>query len=157
MALNRVVVSGRLGKEPELDYLPSERAKISFNIANDVGWGDKKKTNWIPIVGFGTRAESLSKILKKGQEVIIEGKYMVDSWKTDDGQFRSKTYLQMDELHFTSGNGKSEAAPKKTTPKKSSEFDLDFEEDEEEDINEMLKKPSELETVEDDEEDNWMP
>ena len=76
---------GRLTKDPEVRYTTDQMAIARFSIAIDDGYGEKKKTNFIPIVVFGKQAESCERFLTKGKLVGIEGKIQTGSYEKQDG------------------------------------------------------------------------
>ena len=76
---------GRLTKDPEVRYTPDQMAICRFTLAIDDGYGEKKKTNYIPIVVFGKQAESCEKFLVKGRMVAVEGKIQTGSYEKQDG------------------------------------------------------------------------
>jgi single-strand DNA-binding protein len=77
---------GTLGRDAELKHLPSGSAILSFNVANNTGYGDNKKTTWYRVSIFGKRAEgSLKNYLLKGQQVFISGEMSVNEYKSKEG------------------------------------------------------------------------
>lgn len=106
MSINKVVISGNIGQEPELRSTASGMPVLSFSVAvNDRRkdssgeWTDY--VNWISCTMFGNRAESVSRYLSKGSKVAIEGKLRWSQWEKD-GQKRSKIDVIVDELEFMS-------------------------------------------------------
>ena len=111
MSINRVIISGNIGQEPELRSTASGMPVLSFSVAvNDRRkdssgeWTDY--VNWISCTMFGARAESVSRFLNKGSKVAIEGKLRWSQWERD-GQKRSKIDVIVDELEFMSSRGGS--------------------------------------------------
>jgi single-strand DNA-binding protein len=103
--LNKVMIIGRLGKDPEVRYTQDGAAVANFSIATSESWKDKEsgqkmeKTEWHNIVVWKRLAEICGEFLKKGKEVYIEGKLQTSSWEKD-GVKRYKTeihatYMQM--------------------------------------------------------------
>ena len=87
-SLNKVMLIGRLGKDPEIRYTQSGSAVTNFSIAVSESWTDKQgqkqeKTEWINCVAFGKQAETLEKYLKKGSLVYVEGRIQTDSYEKD--------------------------------------------------------------------------
>lgn len=77
---------GTVGKDAEVRYTPSGQAVLSVNVANNVGFGDKQKTNWVRAVLWGKRAEgNLASYLLKGQQVFISGELTVNEYTKNDG------------------------------------------------------------------------
>ena len=107
MAINRVVISGNIGNEPELRRTQSGMAILSFSVAVNDRRKDQQTdewtdyTNWVDCTMFGNRAESLSNHLSKGAKVAIEGKLRWSQWERE-GQKRSKLEVIVDELEFMS-------------------------------------------------------
>jgi len=114
MSINKVIVSGRLTRDPELRSTAGGTQVLSLSVAvNDRrknpqsgDWEDYP--NFVDCKMFGTRAESVSRFLSKGQKVCIEGKLRYSSWERD-GQKRSKIEVVVDDIEFMSsgqgGNG----------------------------------------------------
>lgn len=107
MSINRVIISGNIGQEPELRSTASGMPVLVFGVAvNDRRkdssgeWTDY--VNWISCTMFGARAERVSRFLDKGSKVAVEGKLHYSQWETKDGQKRSKIEVIVDELEFMS-------------------------------------------------------
>lgn len=92
--LNRVIISGRLCRDPELRYTSSNSAVMSLCVAVDDGYFDKQSNQWIDRAIFmngsvwGLQAEKLKNSLRKGSAVIVEGRLKQNSYTTQDGQNR---------------------------------------------------------------------
>ena len=83
--LNKVMLIGNLGKDPEVRYTPSGQAVANFNIATNESWTDKagqkqERTEWHRIVVWGKAAELCGEYLSKGRQVYIEGKLQTREW-----------------------------------------------------------------------------
>ncbi len=76
---------GRLTRDPETRYTPDGMGICKFTVAIDDGYGEKKKTNFIPVTVFGKQAESCEKFLAKGRMVAVEGKIQTGSYEKQDG------------------------------------------------------------------------
>ena len=106
MSINRVLISGNLTRDPELRATAGGTQVLSFGVAvNDrrrnsqTGeWGDYP--NFVDVTMFGNRAEAVSRYLRKGMKVAIEGKLRYSSWQTQDGSKRSKLEVVADEIEF---------------------------------------------------------
>ena len=88
--LNKVLLIGRLGHDPEMRYTPSGKPLTKFRMAADRSWttsdGEKKsETEWFNIVAWGKLAEICNQYLKKGQQVYIEGRLHTRRWQDDAG------------------------------------------------------------------------
>ena len=94
MSINRVTISGNLGRDPELRATALGTRVCSLAVCVNTRqkvngeWADK--ANWVDVVFFGNRAESIAKYLAKGSHVTIAGRLSQNSWETKDGQRRSK-------------------------------------------------------------------
>jgi single-strand DNA-binding protein len=116
MSINRVVITGNLTRDPELRSTGSGMAVLKMGVAvNDRRknpqsgeWEDAP--NFIDVVVFGTRGESLSRFLSKGSKVAIEGKLRWSSWEDkDSGAKRSKVEVVADDIEFMSPRGEAGA------------------------------------------------
>ncbi len=90
MSVNKAILLGRLGKDPELRYTPSGKAVASFSLATSERWtgqdGQKNEsTTWHNIVAWGKQAELIKEYLRKGREVYIEGRIDNRSYEKKDG------------------------------------------------------------------------
>ncbi|MBN2030844.1 single-stranded DNA-binding protein [bacterium] len=88
--VNKVILVGRLGADPQLKYTPSGRANANFNIATNFSWKDQDgnkqdKTDWHRVVAWGKLAEVIGEWLKKGSYVYIEGKLQTRSYDDSNG------------------------------------------------------------------------
>jgi single-strand DNA-binding protein len=89
--INKAILVGRLGKDPEIRYTPDGAMVTSFSVATDEVWKDKsgekvQKTEWHRIVTFGKLAEICGKYLAKGKLVYIEGRIQTRSWDDKEGK-----------------------------------------------------------------------
>lgn len=117
VSINRVNISGNLTRDPELRSTSGGTQILSFGVAvNDrrrnpqTGeWEDYP--NFVDCVIFGARAEALSRFLRKGSKVAIEGKLRYSSWEAKDGSRRSKLEVVVDEVEFLSPRNGNGAAP----------------------------------------------
>lgn len=108
--VNKHILVGRLGGDPELRFIPSGKAVCTFNLATEQTWKDQqgsrqKKTNWHRIVIWGPAAENAAKYLAKGREVYLEGKVETREYQDKDGNKRYTTETVVYEMQFLSGNG----------------------------------------------------
>lgn len=99
MSVNKVILVGRLGKDPELRYTPNGQAVCNFPLATSESWRDKntgerqERTEWHRIVVWGKGAEICNQYLGKGKQVYIEGKLQTRSWEANDGGKRYSTEI----------------------------------------------------------------
>jgi single-strand DNA-binding protein len=85
--MNVCLFVGNLGKDPDgLKYLPDGTAVLNFSIATDQGFGEKKKTNWVPLAAFGKTAENIAKFCKSGTKIEVETGYRATSKEGEDGK-----------------------------------------------------------------------
>ena len=96
--VNKVILIGNLGNDPELKYFDTSLAKISFSLATSEFYKDKngvknEQTEWHHIVMWRTLAENAAKILRKGAQVYIEGKLQTRQWTDKDGVKRNITEI----------------------------------------------------------------
>lgn len=116
MSVNKVIILGRLGDNPELKNLPSGNAVTNMNVATTERWmkdGKKEeKTEWNRVVVFGKQAENSARYLSKGREVFVEGKLQTRSWEDKDGVKRYTTEIVASNVQFIGGNSDKNAALK---------------------------------------------
>ncbi len=101
--LNKVMLIGRLGRDPEMRYTPSGRAVTTFNIATSRSWnttnGDRRtETEWFRVVAWGNLAEICNQLLRKGQQVYIEGRLKNYRWHDDNGVQHTRTEIVANEM-----------------------------------------------------------
>ena len=111
--MNSVNLVGRLTKDVELRYTGDQMAIATFSVAIDEGYGDRKRTNFIPIVVFGKRAENCEKFIGKGSLVGVEGSIRVESYENKEGKRVYSTKVVAREVHFLNSKPKTgESEPK---------------------------------------------
>jgi single-strand DNA-binding protein len=101
--LNKVMIIGRLGRDPEMRYTPSGRPVTNFSVATDRTWttsnGEQRtETEWFTIVAWSNLAEICKQYLHKGQQVYIEGRLQTRKWEDADGNRRSTTEVVANEM-----------------------------------------------------------
>ncbi len=109
--LNKVMLIGRLGQEPEMRYTPSGRPLTKFQLATNRSWksadGEKKtETEWFNVVAWGKLAEICNQYLSKGQQVYIEGRLHTRQWQDEEGSNHSSVEVIAQEMLML--NSKSE-------------------------------------------------
>lgn len=116
--MNHWVGIGRLVRDPEVRYTQSGKACAKFTLAIDDGWGEKKKTHFIPCVAWGKTAEVISQYATKGQKIAIEGRIQTRSYEAQDGSKRYVTEVVVQSMEFckskreaTSGGTSSTTSP----------------------------------------------
>lgn len=110
MSINRVMITGNLTKDPELKSLPSGSSVLEMRLAVN----DRRKNqqsgewedyaNYVDVILFGQRGESLTRFLSKGSKIAVDGKLRFREWEKD-GQKRSKLEVVADDVDFMSGRG----------------------------------------------------
>jgi single-strand DNA-binding protein len=113
--LNKVMLIGRLGADPELKYTPNGAAVLSLSIATNTSWKDQEgkaqeKTEWHRVSVWRKTAEVVNQYAKKGSRIYVEGKLTTRSWTDKDGVKRYSTEIQADQIQFLEGRGEREAA-----------------------------------------------
>jgi single-strand DNA-binding protein len=97
-SVNKVILIGRLGKDPEMRFTPSGKAVTNFTVATNENWTDQsgerqERTEWHRIVTWGKLAENSAKLLSKGKQVYIEGRLQTRQWDDRDGNKRYTTEI----------------------------------------------------------------
>jgi single-strand DNA-binding protein len=108
MSVNKVILLGRLGQDPELKYTPGGSAVCNFSLATTESWTDKggqkqEKTEWHRIVVWGKLAELCNQYLAKGRQAFLEGRLQTRSWDDKDGQKRYTTEILASTVQFIGG------------------------------------------------------
>ena len=103
--LNKVMVIGHLGRDPEMRFTSSGRPVASFSVATTRGWTNnegerQEETEWFNVVTWGGLAELCKKRLRKGSHVYIEGRIQTRNWEGPDGERHFRTELVAQELIF---------------------------------------------------------
>lgn len=104
--LNKVILIGNLGADPEVRYMPSGGAVATISLATTMRWKDrnsgerKETTEWHRVVFFNRLAEIAAEYLKKGSQVYVEGRLQTRKWQGQDGQDRYTTEIIANEMHM---------------------------------------------------------
>jgi len=145
MSVNKAILIGHLGKDPEVRYMPSGEAVANVTLATSETWKDKngekqEKTEWHNIVFFKRLAEIAGEYLKKGSQIYVEGRITTEKWQDKEGKDRYTTKIVANEMKMldrkssggsfevveskpaASSSGNS-AAPAKAAPAAKSSFD----------------------------------
>lgn len=114
--INKVMISGRLTRDPELRYTPSGIAVTTLRMAVNTSFFSKEKEKreevcYIDVVAWRRQAETCVEYLRKGSPAFIEGRLQSRSWETQDGQKRSTIEVQADRVQFLEWGGDREKAP----------------------------------------------
>lgn len=110
--VNKVILVGRLGKDPDVRYTPDGTMVTNFNLATDEQWKDKngekvQKTEWHRIVTWGKLAEICGNYLVKGKLVYIEGRIQTRSWEDKEGVKRFTTEIIASNMQMLDSKGQS--------------------------------------------------
>src|SRR3954467_9659208 len=113
MSVNKVILVGRLGQNPEVRYTPSGAAVANFSVATNESWTDKsgqkqERTEWHKVVVWGKLAELCNQFLAKGRQCYLEGRLQTRQWQDKDGQTKYTTEVQAQTVQFlgaTAGAG----------------------------------------------------
>ena len=104
--INKVIVLGNLGSEPDARYMPNGNAVTNISVATTDSWKDKEsgerleKTEWHRVVFFGRLAEIASEYLKKGSQVYVEGRIQTRKWEDKEGNDRWTTEIVANEMQM---------------------------------------------------------
>ena len=104
--INKVILVGNLGKDPEIRYTASGAAIANITIATSESWRDKQsgekkeKTEWHRVVFFSRLAEIVGEYLKKGSQVYVEGRLQTRKWQDQSGQDRYTTEIVANEMQM---------------------------------------------------------
>lgn len=109
-SVNKVILIGNLGRDPEIRYLPSGDAVANFSIATTEKWKDKsgemqEQTEWHRIAFFGRQAEICGEYLRKGSSVYVEGRLQTRKWTDKDGNEKYSTEIRGDRMQMLGGRG----------------------------------------------------
>lgn len=101
--LNKVMVIGNVGRDPEMRYIPSGKPVTSFSVATSRSWTNSEgerceETEWFNVVAWGNLAEICKQHLRKGQQVYIEGRLQTRRWEDHEGRKRYRTELVANEM-----------------------------------------------------------
>lgn len=112
--VNKVIIVGRLGNNPELRTISTGNQVANFNLATSENWNDKEgqkqeRTEWHRIVVWGKLADLASKYLSKGRQVYIEGRLQTRSWEDDKGQKRYTTEIICNNMQFLGSKNETTA------------------------------------------------
>lgn len=107
-SVNKAILVGNLGKDPEVRYLPGGEAIANITLATTDSWKDKsgvkqEKTEWHRVSFFGRQAEVVGEYLRKGSQVYIEGRIQTRKWQDKDGHDRYTTEIVADRMQMLGG------------------------------------------------------
>ncbi len=130
--VNKVILIGNLGRDPELRYTPSGSAVTKFSLATSMRWKDRdgqqqERTDWHNIVAFGRQAEICNEYLKKGSQVYVEGRIQTRSYDDKDGNKKYITEIIVRSMQILGRKGEpEEEVPEEVGETKSEDEDLPF-------------------------------
>lgn len=134
MNINKLIIAGRLGKDPELKTTTNGTSVASFSVATNRTWTDKQgqkqeDTEWVNCVAWGKTAETISKFFHKGKEIYLEGRIQTRKWQDKEGNNRYTTEMVIDTFQFVGydkdGGSKGNTPP---PPQDNVSTDIDVEE-----------------------------
>jgi single-strand DNA-binding protein len=110
--VNKVILVGNLGRDPEVRYTPGGQAVANFTIATNDNWTDKsgqkqERTEWHRIVAWGKTAELCGEYLSKGRQVYVEGRLQTREWTNKEGAKQYTTEVVANQVVFLSGGDRS--------------------------------------------------
>jgi len=126
--INKVILIGHLGADPETRYMPSGSAVTNLRLATSVSWRDKEtgeqqeRTEWHNVALFGRLAEIAAEYLRKGSQVYIEGRLRTRKWQDRDGNDRYTTEIIANDMQMLGGRpgagapARAQAAPSNEPP-----------------------------------------
>lgn len=123
-SINKVMLIGNVGRDPEVRYLPAGDAVANLPLATTDKWKDKdgnpqERTEWHRVTFFGRQAEVAGEYLKKGSQIYVEGSLTTRKWTDKDGNERYTTEIRADRMQMLGGRGQNsdgEAAPAQPQP-----------------------------------------
>lgn len=117
MRMNKVILSGGVTKDAELNFLTTGTPKMMFNLAVERSYQkdkNNKKVDFITCELFGKSAENLCQYITKGKQIMVEGELNIDQYEKD-GEKRSFTKIKVDRIEFQKGGGSSNTEKKTNT------------------------------------------
>lgn len=133
MSVNKVILVGRLGRDPETRFTSGGQAVANFSLATDSSYKDRngerqKRTEWHRIVLWGKLAELAQQYLKKGSQVYLEGRIQSREWEDKrDGQKKTSVEIVVSEMKFLGARGDAAAAGAGAPPSRGHSSDAEFE------------------------------
>ena len=121
--MNSITFDGRLAADAELRYTPAGEPVLSFRVASDIGFGERKSTNRFSCQLWGKRGESLKNYLAKGQQVTVYGQLTLREWTDKEGVKRTSPDVRVTELSMhggkreEEGSGYQQPAPAQNSPR----------------------------------------
>lgn len=121
--LNKVMVIGRLGRDPEMRYTPGGSPVTTFSVATSRQWKDgngetREETEWFNVVAWNKLAEICNDYLRKASRVYIEGRLQTRQWQDQDGQTRYRTEVIATDMIILDGRAARDSAPHEETERR---------------------------------------
>jgi len=113
-SLNKVLIIGNLGQDPDIKYLPSGDAVVNLSVATTDRWKDKEtgdakeKVEWHRVSFFGKRAETIAKFFSKGDPIFVEGSLQTRKWQDKEGNDRYSTDIKGRDFQFLKSKGEGD-------------------------------------------------
>lgn len=114
--MNSISITGRLTKDAELRYTGSGKPVLSFSVASDYGYGEKKKANFFECGLWGERAEKVSQYMTKGQALTVAGELEIYKYQGKDGIERQAVRVHVDKFEFQGSKQQSQSTAPETPP-----------------------------------------
>jgi single-strand DNA-binding protein len=121
--INKVILVGNLGQDPETRYMPSGKAVTNLRIATSDTWKDKQtgeqkeQTEWHTVVMFERLAEIAAEYLRKGSQVYVEGRLRTRKWQDKEGRDRYSTEIVANDMQMLGGRGGGAGTESRTEPR----------------------------------------
>ena len=115
--VNRAMVIGRMGQDPDIRYMPSGMAVVTLSLATNDGYKDRQtgqfveSTEWHRVTVFGKQAETVGQFVKKGDLLYIEGRIRTNKWQDQTGQDRYTTEIVANQMQMLTGQSDSNKPP----------------------------------------------
>jgi len=118
-SVNKLILIGNVGSEPEMRFTPSGRPVTSFSLATNKKYSTsdgerKEETNWFKITTWGKLAETCNEFVSKGMSIYAEGAVRLDEWEGEDGQKRSRMVLTANQIQFLTPRKQNGEVPQET-------------------------------------------
>lgn len=123
--LNKVIVMGRLTRDPELRYTQTNTPVVSFSLAcdRDYSSGERKQTDFLDCVAWSHTAEFIKKYFGKGRAAVVEGRLQVRNWEDDAGTKRKTAEIVVNSIYFADSKPESKQEREYASPRTENSFD----------------------------------
>ncbi len=126
--MSTIILTGRIGKDAELRHLQDNMPVLSFSIADEIGYGDKRTVQWVQCAMFGKRAESVAPYVTKGSTVEVVGSPTVEAWvKKGTSEAQAAIKVRVSELKLHGGKSAEPSHLRDKAPARSNTSDDDSE------------------------------